>query len=293
MCHVLSCSPCRRRCSAVPFPHIAPSLALPCAPVRPRPPVRGPQAAGQFLRAYRACAPVPARASCAGAVRAPDCAREAKGAGPPRKRGRGETKATSTFDSWQPLQPPYRRPGRSEAESRGLHEAEIRPHKAPDRGRGDSGGGSPLPSLPLAGRSVRGRTPALCHDLSCSPCRRRSSAVPFLHIVLSIAFRCAPSRPRRRRLRAPPGGGTSFCARILRARPRPSARLSAPARFAHLIARARRRAHVSPPFPPGLFSAPAIVSLRRKAKRRPRKPPSLCLHSTTVSLQSSPPAGEI
>ena len=46
------------------------------------------------------------------------------------------------------------------------------------------------------------------------------------------------------------------------------------ARFAHLIARARQRTHVSRSFPPGLFSAPALASLSRKAERRPREPPS-------------------
>ena len=49
-------------------------------------------------------------------------------------------------------------------------------------------------------QSGGGRPPALCHDMSCSPCRCRRSALPFLHIVLSVAFRSAPIRPRRRRL---------------------------------------------------------------------------------------------
>ena len=222
--------------------------------------------------------------------------------------------------------------------------------------------------------AVRGRTPALCHVLSCSPCLPRNSAIPFLHIVPSVAFRSVPSAPPPawapasggtvfarvscvrafarpparvsagpvrapdcargggrtsppqagrfvegplqcvmfchvphaaaealrfrscisflRSVRAPPAwatpsGGTVF-ARVscLRACARP--RASAPARFAHLIARARRRAHLARSFPPGLFSAPAIASVHRKAKRRPREPPSLCPHSTTVSLQSSP-----
>ena len=89
-----------------------------------------------------------------------------------------------------------------------------------------------------------------------SPCRRRSFAVPFLHIVPSVAFRSAPFRPRRRR--------TLFArASCVRARARP-----APARFAHLTARARRRTHLARPFPPGFFSAPSRI-LRRKTKGGP------------------------
>ena len=126
------------------------------------------------------------------------------------------------------------------------------------------------------GGAVHGRPPALCHDMSCSPCRRRSSALPFLHIVLSLALRSAPFRPRRRRLGRPRGGGTLFLrAYPVRARPRPPAR-------------ARRKAHVSRPFPPGLFRPPPLLRSRRKAKRRPRKPPSLHPHSTTLSPQSIP-----
>ena len=41
----------------------------------------------------------------------------------------------------------------------------------------------------------------------------------------------------------------------------------APSGGGTLVARARRRAHVSRPFPPGLFSAPAIASLAQKSKK--------------------------
>ena len=78
MCHVLSCSPCRRRSSAVPFLHMVPSVAFRSAPFRPRPRRPGrPQAAGPFLRAYRACAPLRGRARLVPArfVRL-NCARE-------------------------------------------------------------------------------------------------------------------------------------------------------------------------------------------------------------------------
>ena len=107
--------------------------------------------------------------------------------------------------------------------------------------------------------------------MSCSPCRRRSSAVPFLHIA-------PPSRsvplPSLRAAAGPFLRAYPACAPL-----RGRARL-APARFARLIARARRRTHVSRSFPPGLFSAPAIASLCRKAERRPREPPlsTLIIH---------------
>ena len=37
-----------------------------------------------------------------------------------------------------------------------------------------------------------------CHELSCSPCRRRCLAVPLLHIAPPSAFRSDPVRPSRR-----------------------------------------------------------------------------------------------
>ena len=77
-----------------------------------------------------------------------------------------------------------------------------------------------------------------------------------------IAFRSAPFRPRRRR---------TLFARVscVRARARPRAHL-APARFAHLIARARRRTHFSCPFPPGLFSGPSpCFPLQKSEKAAP------------------------
>ena len=106
----------------------------------------------------------------------------------------------------------------------------------------------------------RRETPlAKCHGMSCFvmfPIPSPTLRCPVPAYRVSIAFRSVP----------PPAG--PFAARIARGRARPSA----PARFARLIARARRRAHVSRPFPPGLFSAPAAV-LRRKGKGGPRKPP--------------------
>ena len=69
-CHAMSCSPCLRRCSAVPFLHIFP-------PSHPVPPPGCTQAAGPcFARIARAPARARGRAFRAGAVRAPDCARE-------------------------------------------------------------------------------------------------------------------------------------------------------------------------------------------------------------------------
>ena len=93
-----------------------------------------------------------------------------------------------------------------------------------------------------------------------------------------LPFNPVPLLPQAR-------GGSHF--RAYRARPCAGGRARlAPARFARLIARARRRTHVSRPLPPGSFAAPAAL-LRRKAERRPQEPP-LCSHSTTLFPQSSP-----
>ena len=91
-----------------------------------------------------------------------------------------------------------------------------------------------------------------------------------------LPFNPVPLLPQAR-------GGSHF--RACRARPCAGGRVLR-ARFARLIARARRRTHVSRPLPPGSFAAPAAL-LRRKAERRPREPP-LCSHSTTLFPQSSP-----
>ena len=72
--------------------------------------------------------------------------------------------------------------------------------------------------------------------------------------------------------------------------PAPARARLAPARFAHLIARARRRTHFARPFPPGLFSAPAAF-LRRKAERRPPGTASPLPSYTTFS-PVKPPGGE-
>ena len=69
-------------------------------------------------------------------------------------------------------------------------------------------------------------------------------------------------------------------------------RVSAPARFTRLIARARRRAHLPRRPAPGSFSRPpAIASLRRKAERRPRKPPLSIVIIHPVRPESSPLRG--
>ena len=209
--------------SCISFLPRAPFRSVPSAPRRPG----RPRAAGQFLRAYPACAPVPARARLAPARFAHLIARA-------RRRAQ----------------------------------------------------------VPSASGAVRGRTPAMCHVLSCSPCRRRSYAVPFLHIV-------PPSRSvPLRSVRA--AAGLSACKRagqFLRAYPAcapvPARARLAPARFAHLIARARRRSARLPFVPAGAFFGPSHCFSLQKRERRPREPPSLYLHSTTVSLQSSPLAEEI
>ena len=130
-------------------------------------------------------------------------------------------------------------------------------------------GGKPrvLPARSRGG-AVPGRTPALCHELSCSPCRRRSSAVPFLHIFLPLALRRAPVCPRCRRPGRPQAAGP-----LLRAYPAcapvPARACLAPARFAHLIARARRRTHVSRSFRRGFFRPQPLLPCAEKQKGGP------------------------
>ena len=218
-CHVLSCSPCRRRSSAVPFLHIvAPSRSVPLPSVHV-PAARPPGAAGPFLRAYRACAPAPARPRLAPARFAHLIAREAEGARPLRKRG----------------------------DSR--------------------------------------KTPALCHDMSCSPCRRQSSAVPFLHIVPSPSV---PFPSVRAAARLPVAAGP-FLRAYPACAPAPVRARLAPARFAHLIARARRRAHLARPFPPGLFSGPSHIPAQKSRKAAPE---AASLHpSYTTFSPVKPPGG--
>ncbi len=98
---------------------------------------------------------------------------------------------------------------------------------------------------------------SLLHSLP-RPRRRRVPACPSCCSFVSPRFVPIPSsRHPAPRCKGP------FSARIARGR----AGASAPARFACLIARARRRTHVSRPFPPG-FSAPAVL-MRKKAKGGP------------------------
>ena len=68
--------------------------------------------------------------------------------------------------------------------------------------------------------------------------------------------------------------------------PAPARARLAPARFAHLIARARRRTHLSRRLPPGFFR-PQPLSCAEKRKGGPKEPP-LCTHYTPLSPQSSP-----
>ena len=133
------------------------------------------------------------------------------------------------------------------------------------RGRGDerrAPGRFPLPRL---GGEVHGRPlhcVMFCHvPHAAAEALRFRSCISFpplhpvpLHSVHATAGLVAPAAGPF--LRAYPA-----CA------PVPASARLAPARFAHLIARARRRTHIPRPFPPGLFSAPAIASLRRNRDR--------------------------
>ena len=221
-CFVMFPMPSPKLCGSVPA--YRSSLAFRSAPVpSARPPAWATPSGGTvFARVscVRACARP--RASCAGAVRAPDCARETQGARPLRKRG----------GSWK-----------------------------------DPCNVSCFVMFPMPSReALRFR--------SCISFLRR---VPFRSCSVRAAAGLGDPRAAGQFLRAYPA-----CA------PVPARACLAPARFAHLIARARRRAHVSPSFPPEFFSAPAIVSLRRKEKAAPEAAFSLPAFYYTFSPSQAP-----
>ena len=88
--------------------------------------------------------------------------------------------------------------------------------------------------------------------------------ISFLHRLSfhSVAFAPPPGWHPLRRVpvsRVSRTGVRALC---------PPARL-APARFAHLIARARQRTHFPRPFPPELFSSPSRASAQKSERRPP------------------------
>ena len=85
-----------------------------------------------------------------------------------------------------------------------------------------------------------------------SACLAETPSVCILHVVPPSRF--VPFALPPACLRRVPSFARIACAR---------ARVSAPARFARLIARARQRTHLSHPLPPG-FYGPGCRSLRRK-----------------------------
>ena len=118
-----------------------------------------------------------------------------------------------------------------------------------------------------------------CHEAPVRrpPPRLLGSAVPRCPAYrFSIRLRSGPVRlpaPPSCRLRGP-------VSRVSPARAcgRGGGRIAA-ARFARVIARARRRAHLARPFPPGSFSRPPAMRLRRKGKRAA---PETALPSTPI-----------
>ena len=146
--------------------------------------------------------------------------------------------------------------------------------------------------VPSASGAVHGRPPALCHDMSCSSCRRRSSAVPFLHIA--PPSRSVPLPAVRAAAARLPGAAGPFLRAYRACAPAPvPARVSAGAVRAPDCARETADARLLS-VPAGAFFGPShCFPVHRKAKRRPRKPPSL--YSSFIlqlSLQSSPLAGK-
>ena len=141
----------------------------------------------------------------------------------------------------------------SRPDRRGCRESRGWP---PAQGRGDGCASESGPSLE---RHEMSWSVMRCHGRHAS-----ADALPFRSCIPRLPCTSFQSSPPA----AVPDAAGPFFARILRG----CGRVSAPARFAHLITRARRRTHFPCPFPPG-FSAPAAFC--RKRKRRPRKPPFL------------------
>ena len=216
---------------------------------------------GETLFARVSCVRVRARrrASCAGAVRAPDCARGGGRAFAPRRRSREGGGRPGSHDGEEGTA----RPGRPSPAGRGQGEGPLPPAEAAGEAPATAHHAERAPTRPppQAGeekkRSRRGgswKTPALCHDMSCSSCRRRSFAVPFLHIVPpshcvplpSVRTAAGLGIPRRR---------DPFCARILRARPCAGGRVSAGAVRAPDCARETADA-LSLSLPAGAFFRP-------------------------------------
>ncbi len=268
LCHVLSCFSCAGRIFGCPFRRNAAGFAHPI-PVASHctSPIFGTDGGGTPVLRPRegACEEIGFVGSCA---RGP---RPSRRPGlPSRRRGtaiRGPSltvcaRRSHSRQSWT------------------AHACRERPGWAPDRGPGRpclSGfvsfpdGRLTLQFLHMLvrggkrGGKVHGRSSALCHVLSCSPCRHRSSVVPFLHIVPPIAFRSAPFRPR------PAGLATlkrrdPFCARILRARPRLPARVSAGAVRAPDCARETEGARL-PFVPAGAFFGPSPCFPAQKSRK--------------------------
>ena len=275
MCHEMSCSSCRRRSSAVPFLHIAPSVAFRSAPCRPRRrrPGRS-QAAGPFLRAYPARPP--ARVS-AGAVRAPDCPREAEGGHlppvvAPAKAGAAPVPMAERREPRAPEDPLPPGEGRVRGRFR-LRKRRAKPRQPPVTPR------EPPPGLPRkrgrrrkeqAGRFMEDPQHCVmtCHvPHAAAEALQFRSCISFLH---RVPFHSLPSAPPPA---WPPSSGGTLFARVscMRACARP--RVSAGAVRAPDCARETAGA-LSLSVPAGAFlRAPALASLSRKAERRPREPP--------------------
>ena len=148
--------------------------------------------------------------------------------------------------------------------------------RAPDcpRARPDAGRTPPAAACPAricaSGAAAPPTSPGRRCEMSCDVMFAMLSAMLCRSLPAyrsSTAFRPPPFRPPRRRLLPEPGGRDPLSRAFACGR----GRVSAPARFARLIARARagRRAHPSPPFPPGLFSPPQPPSCAEKRKGGP------------------------
>ena len=126
-----------------------------------------------------------------------------------------------------------------------------------------------------------------CHVLSCGAVSAglsvRSSSRPAARVsAAGVGFGHACLLPGRGR-----DGVSLFRARFARAGVGAGARF-APARFARLIARARRHTHLARPFPPGSFSRPQPSLSAEKPKGGPKEPPLSLLSFYTKPAKVKP-----
>ncbi len=285
-CHVLhAAAEALRFRSCISFP---PSRSVPLHSVRAAgldAPMRRDPFCARILRA-RPCAG--GRVS-AGAVRAPDCARGGRRAFAPHRRPREGGGRPGPHDREER----NARSGRPSPAGRGQGEGPLSPAEAAGEAPATARHAERAPTRPppQAGRGdfMEGLCIVSWHVMFFMPPPKLCGSVPAYRSLHRVPFRSIPSAPPAW---TPPCGGTLF-ARVscVRARARQCASCAGAVR-APDCARETAGALLSSP-PAGAFFGPSHCFPAQKSRKAAPEAASLTLHSTTLSLQSSPVAGEI